>query len=175
MSLLEIGSVRTVAVSPDAVTVDCVPGANFRAQWGTEPLPFEPESYDEVYASHTLEHVPWFKTRVALLDVFKVLKSGGRFEVWVPDFNYIVDCYLKRRCGDGWRRYNEDGNPMLWTNGRIFTYGPGEENWHRAVFDAVHLRDCLESTGFIDVARIPRRMRGISHGAIDLGMIARKP
>lgn len=175
MTLLEIGSVRTGAVSPDAVTVDCAPGADHLAQWGVDPLPVEDASFDEVYASHTLEHVPWFNTQKALSEVFRVLKSGGGFEVWVPNFAYLVDCYQKKRCGDKWRRFNKQNNPMLWVNGRIFTYGPGEENWHRAVFDEAHLHECLASAGFVEITRIPQRTRGISHGPIDLGMLARKP
>lgn len=174
MKLLEIGSVKTVPVHPNAVTVDSIPGADHQVQWGDEPLPFPEESFDEVYTSHTLEHLPWFKTLPALREAERVLKLGGFIEVWVPDFGYLIESYLAGRCGDEWFKYNPDRDPMVWLNGRIFTYGPGEENWHRAVFDEAFLARCLLQAGFIHPKRIPRRTRGTSHGVIDLGMSAQK-
>lgn len=175
MRKLEIGSVRTGAVAPDFETLDCVPGADHLGHWGSEPLPFPDCSFDEVYSSHTLEHVPWFRSVEALRELSRVLKPGGVVELWVPDFRYVVECYLRGRCGDSWRRFNPSGDPRVWANGRIFTYGPGEENWHRAVFDGPHLRDCLAAAGFADVTLTKTRTRGFSHGPIDLGARAKKP
>lgn len=146
-------------------TMDIV-GGDLTGDWA-DGIPCEDEVYDEVYASHVLEHVPWFATQVALAEVWRVLRPGGMFEVWVPDFAYIVASYMGGACGDQWRAHNPDGDPMLWLNGRIFTRGPAP-NWHRAVFDAVSLRACMEKVGF----RVERatRTRGVSHGPIDLGM-----
>ena len=131
--------------------------------------------YDLVYASHVLEHVPWNRVNDALGEVFRVLRPGGEFEVWVPDFAYIVDCYLARRCGDQWRRFNPEGDPMKWVNGRVFTYGPKDGNWHHGCFDERYLAQCLSESGFVDVNAIPKRLRGVSHGEIDLGMRGFKP
>lgn len=157
---------------PGFDSLDSVPrrGVKYVARWGEEPLPIEACSYTFVFASHVLEHVPWNRTIAALREANRVLRPGGVLEVWVPDFAFIVDCYLRRRCGDRWRRDNPEGDPMLWVNGRVFTYGPGEENWHKACFDARHLRQCLQRAGFVGVERLDRRTRGVSHGAIDLGM-----
>ena len=63
---------------------------------------------------------------------------------------------------------------MVWLNGRLFTYGPNEENWHRAVFDDNSLNDHLADAGFKKVRTVPRRLRGTAHGPIDLGMQTRK-
>ncbi|MGE0709145.1 MAG: methyltransferase domain-containing protein [Planctomycetota bacterium] len=171
---LEIGSVRAGPVGPGFETLDTVPGADHRARWGEEPLPFPDGAFSEVYASHVLEHVPWYLTIGALREVQRILAPGGLFEVWVPDLRTIVACYLERRCGDGWRKHNPQGDPLLWVNGRLFTYGPGEENWHRAAFDAEHLAACLTRAGFARVEVTKRRTRGVSHGAIDLGALAWK-
>jgi SAM-dependent methyltransferase len=143
--------------------------------WGYELIPAARGTYDLVYASHVLEHVPWYKTVNALKDVWRILKPGGTIEVWVPNFWYLVQCYQERICGDRWKKHNRRRDPMLWLNGRLFTYGPGDDNWHRACFDGGHLANCLQQAGFTDVARIPRRTRGRSHGKIDLGMTGRKP
>ena len=169
---VEIGSERTGTYAPGVETLDVVPGADHCARWGAEPLPFADASFADVYASHVLEHVPWFQTQDALREVRRILAPGGRFEVWVPDFRHIVACYLAGRCGDTWRRSNPTSNPMLWANGRIFTYGPGEENWHRAVFDEAYLTHCLAEAGFSAVEITRERRRGVGHGPIDLGAVA---
>ena len=147
----------------------------YRACWGVEPLPIDDETCELVFASHVLEHVPWNRTKQALAEVYRILVSGGIFEVWVPNFGYIVECYHDNLCGDDWRRDNPNSCPMLWVNGRLFTYGPGDENWHRSCFDERYLRSCLEEAGFQNVVRLRHRTLGVSHGPIDLGMQGIKP
>lgn len=139
------------------------------ARWGEKPLPFPDGSCAEVYASHVLEHIPWTQTQSALKEVLRILEPGGKFEVWVPNFEYIAECYRKKMCGDKWRRENPEGDFMTWVNGRLFTYGPEEDNWHRACFDAESLCRHLTEAGFRDVKRLAARTRGVSHGPIDLG------
>jgi predicted SAM-dependent methyltransferase len=137
------------------------------------PLPIESNTYDLVYMSHILEHIPWFQTQAFLKEILRGLKTGGTIEVWVPDFGKIVDAYLKRKPGDPWRRDNPHGDFMVWVNGRIFTYGPGEENWHRAVFDEASLRQHLKASGFKHTQRL-QKPRGVDHGPINLGVAAVK-
>jgi len=157
-------------VHPSWDTLDAVdrPGVTFRAEWGAEPIPADDDTYDLVYASHVLEHVPWFQTRHALRETFRVLKPGGAVEIWVPDFRKIVAGYVESCCRDNWRKHNPAGDPMLWVNGRIFTYGPGA-NWHRACFDFDWLVKSLETAGFTDCRRLDRP-RGTDHGPINLGV-----
>jgi predicted SAM-dependent methyltransferase len=158
-------------------TLDMAGQATYHARWGFERLADRVGlmAYDEVYASHVLEHVLWNHTQYALRNVYEILKPGGLFEVWVPDFEYIVACYQRRVCGDQWRRDNSQGDPMLWVNGRIFTYGPKDNNFHQACFDYEHLSNCLSQAGFVEIERITQRKRGVSHGPIDLGVRCRRP
>jgi len=172
---LEIGPGRNPL--PGFETVDMTGEPTFLARWGFEDLSqgLGRGAFDEVYSSHALEHIPWNRTHVALTDVFNVLRPGGLFEVWVPDFEYIVGCYQNRVCGDDWRRDNPDGDPMLWVNGRIFTYGPEFDNFHLACFDYEHLSICLSRAGFVEIERLEKRTRGTSHGPIDLGIRCVRP
>ena len=175
MRCLEIGPGKNRVDGFETLDVIDRPGTTYVADWGNEPLPIPSETYDLVFASHVLEHVCWTRTQNALLEAKRILKQNGMLEVWVPNFAYIVECYHREICGDGWRRENPEADPMKWVNGRIFTYGPGEENRHRACFDERYLCRCLQKAGFRNVQRIAKRTLGIGHGPIDLGMRGVKP
>ena len=123
--------------------------------WGADPIPFVENTFDIVHSSHCLEHIPWYQTVDALREARRVLKPGGRMEVWVPDFAYIVKCYHEGCCGDRWRRYNKHGDFMRWVNGRLFAYERGnEQNFHRAVFDRPYLEQCFREAGFTTVTAL---------------------
>lgn len=170
MLALEIGPGRH-PVNQDWDIIDMVkrPYVNIVHDARILPLPLKSKRYDLVYMSHILEHIPWFDTAAFLKEIHRILKPGGEVEIWVPDFQYLVDCYKRDRIGDKWLKFNPKRDPMMWLNGRIFTYGPGEENWHHAVFDARYLRRCLKQAGFRHTTRL-KRPRGIDHGPINLGI-----
>lgn len=63
-------------------------------------LPFESESQDYVFASHTLEHCPLPK--LSLTEWFRVVKTGGHLVVIVPH----IFLYEKKFCLPS--RFNED-------------------------------------------------------------------
>lgn len=172
---LEIGPGKKPLTGFD--TFDCVGSPTYVGEWGKDCLTdiVGEAVYDEVYASHVLEHIMWNKTVKALRDVHPVLKPGGLLEIWVPNFAYIVECYTRQICGDKWRKHNPQSDPMLWVNGRLFTYGPGPENIHHACFDESHLANCLKQAGFVNIERLPKRKRGVSHGPVELGMTGRRP
>ena len=185
MRCLEIGPGPS-KIGLEWVTVDCrcraggpLGGPRDKiATWGQDALPFEDASFDLVYVSHVLEHVPWFRAKFAAAEAFRVLAPGGALEVWVPDFEYLVKCYQRGMCGDDWRKHNENDDPMTWLNGRLFTYGGpeglGDPNWHRAAYDWNNLFKLLKSAGFAGIARLCKP-RGHDHGPINLGMTGRKP
>jgi len=150
---LEIGPGNSIMPGWD--TLDCVdrPGITYLAKWGEDRLPIEDGTYNEVRSSHSLEHIPWYRTVDALLEVYRVLKPSGVFCVFVPDFARLCEDYLARRCGDRWGKFGAKGNPMLWFIGRTLGYGP-EYNWHKCLFDWEHLQDCLQQAGFRDITRL---------------------
>lgn len=133
------------------------------------PLPVGSNKYDLIYMSHILEHIPWFQTHDFLKEILRILKPGGEVEIWVPDFAKLVDAYQRQKILDTWFKFNPDKDFMTWINGRLFTYGPGEENWHRAAFDEKYLRRCLQRAGFRHTTRLTKP-RGYDHGPINLGV-----
>ena len=168
---LEIGP-KDKRITDTWETLDMLPGENVDIVADIRnPLPVKDDVYDLVYMSHVLEHVPWYQTTEVLKELYRILKNKGVLEVWVPDFKKVVGGYLDHSLirFDGWYRFNPERDPMLWVNGRIFTYGPGEDNWHRAVFDKKHLRNCMLKAGFVAIKKL-EQPRGIGHGWINLGM-----
>jgi len=177
MHILEIGPGEDGPTFPGSFTVDSVARKHITnvATWGTDNLPFEDGVFQYIYTSHVLEHVPWYKTKSALDEVYRVLAPSGKFEVWVPDFRKLVSVYLS---GDffqeDWTPLNDEREPMKWLAGRMFcgTRLEEESSWHRAVFDEAYLRRCLEGSGFKDVVRLedqPPEQR-VNHKFINLGM-----
>lgn len=151
------------------------PNLTYKHDVRDTPFPVPANHYDLVYMSHVLEHVPWFKTDEVLSEIYRITKPRGKVEIWVPDLKKLIEGYLNpdRIKNDGWYKFNPDRDPVRWFNGRMFTYGPGDENWHRAVFDEEYLHRCLRKAGFRDCHRLAKP-RGYDHGWINLGMMGVK-
>jgi len=151
-------------------------------------LPFKDNTFDLIYASHILEHIPWYKTEEVLKEWGKILKPGGQLEVWVPDGVKICETLLKAELEgvnltekDGWYKFNPRQDPCVWAAGRIFTYGngtgnPTHPNWHRAIFTPRYLKELFNLTGLVNVREMDHsEVRGYDHGWINLGVKGTKP
>ncbi len=152
-----------------------------------ERLPFPDATFELVYASHILEHVPWYQTVQALKEWRRVLTPNGWLEVWVPDGLKIAKAFVAAESGgskdfhkDGWYRLNPRKDPCVWMSGRVFTYGDGKgtldsPNWHRALFSPRHLQQCFVDAGFVHVQRMDlKEVRAKNHGWINLGVKGQK-
>jgi len=150
-----------------------------------KPLPFPSDTFDVIYASHILEHIPWFRTEEVLREWVRILAPEGRLEIWVPDGEVICQTILDHSRGrpnnlhlDGWRKRNPESDPYLWANGRLF-YGATEDypSWHKAVFTESSLKDLYRRLGLADVRRAaPNEYRSGSHGDehVNLGVFGTK-
>ena len=142
------------------------------------------ETYDLVYMSHVLEHVPWYLVITVLKEIKRILKPGGSIEVWVPDFNKFVFMYITKQPQLDWplspehSEFNPSKNILTWLNMRLLggfkdkKYGfgkQGSECWHKTLFDYQHLGNCLLSVGFKNIKQL-NVPRGYDHGFINLGM-----
>lgn len=151
-------------------------------------LPFDDDTFELIYASHVLEHLPWYQSGDVLREWLRVLAPGGTLEVWVPNGLKICQAFIDAEAGDSsgmnednWFRFNPDHDPCAWAAGRIFTYGDGKgtldhPNWHRALFSPRRLRQLFEQAGFAAVREMqPSEVRGTDHGWINLGVRGVKP
>lgn len=176
MKKLEIGpGVKSIGSDWECMDMVVRPHVQYVHDIRKFPYPFMDNSFDLVYMSHILEHIPWFQTDSCLKEIKRILKPGGVVEIWVPDLEKLVQAYLNPELNekDGWYKYNPEKDPTKWFNGRLFTYGPGEENWHRAAFDKRYLSKCLGDAGFSDIKKL-ENPRGYDHGWINLGMSGSK-
>jgi len=55
---------------------------------------FSNETIDEIYASHVFEHIPQKKIKETLNGINRVLKTGGKFYVSVPDVDILFHFFL---------------------------------------------------------------------------------
>jgi len=150
------------------------PNVDFVAKWGYEPLPFAEATWDYVYASHVLEHIPWNMAKGALQELFRILKPSGRLELHVPDFDiFIREYYLKKQGQPGWFPHY-----MQWLNCRTFgrdvrTYDAAAH--HVAIYNREYLYWLLKQIGFVGMTEAPPPKGPEKHTGIDLAVLARKP
>lgn len=64
-----------------------------------EGIPLPDESYDVVYHSHVLEHLPREEAAGFIGECFRVLKKGGVIRVVVPDLEQVMREYLRNLDG----------------------------------------------------------------------------
>lgn len=95
---------------------------------------------DEIYSSHTLEHIKRTDLLQLLLEWNRVLKYEGNLRISVPDFEKIVKVYSK----------NNNISEIL---GLI--NGGQRDNFdvHYTVFDFTTLSEILETCGFKEIRR----------------------
>lgn len=184
---LEIGS-GTEKI-PGFETLDIVPGRRVDYVLDcTKKLPFRDQAFDVIYASHVLEHVPWYMAQPTLNEWVRILKSGGQLEVWVPDAVKICKAFVDAELFqnnyihlDGWYRFNPEKDPCVWAAGRTYTYGDGRgnpksPNWHRSLFSARYLKLIMKRAGLENISDLTREeIRGYDHGWINLGVKGTKP
>lgn len=150
----------------------------------SNPLPFEVGSFDLIYASHVLEHIPWHQIRGAVADWVRILKPGGTIEIWVPDGYKLcrLFCDLDEKLDvgvwrDGWSPNGLVDSSYMWANGRLL-YGVRDDypSWHKSVITPGFLEEILGAAGVCNIQRMDSsQVRGHDHGWINLGLKGVKP
>jgi predicted SAM-dependent methyltransferase len=103
-------------------------------------LPFDPDTVNEIYGAHLLEHFPLDELeRVVLPSWRRVLRPGGTLRLVVPDSGAMLDEYA--------------GGRLSFEDLRLVTYGDQEYDgdFHFTMFTAESLAELLNVAGFDDV------------------------
>ena len=115
-------------------------------------MPFDPGTFDLIYASHVLEHVHRHQIVATLFHWAQTLKEGGVLRLAVPDFDAVV------------RRYQSTKNlPELM--GLLYGGQNHPKNNHFVTFDEATLRDSLKRAGLTRVR--PWDWRTTEHAEYD--------
>lgn len=94
------------------------------------------ETFDEVYASHILEHFNRFEVKGVLMEWTKLIRPGGVIDIVVPDVREIA------------RQLTENFIDLEFFNYLMFGGNDYQYNVHKYGFDVVSLGTMLEAQGF---------------------------
>ena len=175
--LLEIGPGRKRIENFETLNIVGGPNVDYVYD-AAKQLPFKDRAFDLIYASHILEHIPWYQTKQVLKEWARIIKPGGSLEVWVPDGHKICKVMLeadeKKTEGipDNWKKKNPNNCPYLWVNGRIF-YGVRNDypSWHKAIFSYSYLEKIFRALNFSNIIQMDElNLRGEARGPINLGI-----
>lgn len=145
------------AVSPEGF----MPRGNAHSQTAIFPLPHSDNSVDEVRASHCLEHFPHQQVPEVLKDWARVLRPGGTLRIAVPDFGKIAENYLA-------------GQPQI-TEGYVMGGQTDAADFHKAIFDAAHLRKLLAGAGLMLIREWKSEIDDCASLPISLNLSGVKP
>jgi len=119
-------------------------------------LPLSPGTCDVLYSSHVLEHLSLEDLRIALANVFSLLKPGGIFRLVVPDLEIEARKYLES---------DEDGRAITFlqaislgkaTRARTISGWLHEligNAYHLWMWDFLGLEAELKKVGFTEIRR----------------------
>jgi len=111
-------------------------------------IPCETESVDEIYASHVCEHLSYQnELAIALAEMFRVLKPGGRLMVSVPDLDILCRLFISPHLSE------QDRYHIM----RIMMGGQTDpHDFHKAGFTETILAAFLSNAGFAEMRRVDR-------------------
>ena len=108
---------------------------------------FKDNSVDLIYSSHAFEYFDRLQAEKVLAEWRRVLKVGGVLRLAVPDFEAIVNVYLKYK-----KNLEHQGilGPLY---GRWEIPGTKKVIYHKTAYDFKSLKKLLEKCGFKNVHR----------------------
>lgn len=94
--VLDVGC-GTYKIHPDLLGVDAYsdsPNVNVQAyMWD---MPFADNSVDGLFCMMALEHISKFQVMPTLVEFYRVLKTGAKFIILVPDLIWILKEFIKK-------------------------------------------------------------------------------
>lgn len=139
------------------VSVDADPACRPDVVATVPPLPYDTGTVVEIYCGHLLEHFDYDGGQGLLRECYRVLASGGRLTVVVPDTRLI----LRRWLGQAATRVEMPAG--RWWDIRdlddvcaTFLYSTYQASRHQWSYDSGTLRRALERAGFVPLVEVDR-------------------
>jgi len=115
---------------------------------------FEKESIDEIYASHVFEHVPQKKIISTLSGINRVLKTGGKFYVSVPDIDVLFKFFLTPLKDYATKIGKTEGEIKMHVLKMIFGGQTDEYDFHYFGWNFGFLKSALEKAKFTKIEKV---------------------
>lgn len=107
-------------------------------------LPYEPGTVSEIYAGHILEHFRFDEGKKALRYWYMLLRPGGIISVVVPDFDFLVQEYVKNPTPENLIVLND-----------TYIYSGIQPSPHQYAYSAALVKKVMTDAGFINIERMP--------------------
>lgn len=126
----------------------------------TKKFKYEDGSVSYIYSSHTFEHFSFAESTFVLSECYRVMKKGGIIRIIVPDFEAVLEVYLKLKKEDPAKAalaftnqsgYFEIPQPES-LRGAVKYYFQRKNN-HRFLYDEAALSGQLSAAGFSNIKR----------------------
>jgi len=136
----------------------------------TEPFQLDDNSVDAIYTSHTLEHIlPEYQENV-FSEMYRVLRSGGKIRIVVPDVERAIRAYVDKdytfllSSNNPGKMGSLLDDPLCYLSSWFFTYYSEEKSkrvgrrpflgGHVMAFNFNILKQYLCKAGFSDICRM---------------------
>jgi len=106
-------------------------------------LPYRPNTADEIYCGHLLEHLSWDEGQGALKHWLDILKPGGEIRIVVPDFDILAKRYFDNPTPGDLKHLND-----------FYIYSYVQESPHRYFYSAGLLKMAMGTAGFKKVEQL---------------------
>jgi len=107
-------------------------------------LPYDPDTVDEIYCGHMLEHLTWDEGQNALKHWLSILKPGGVIRIVVPNFDVLA------------RNYFDNPTPMEMKKlNDYFIFSYVQDSLHRYCYSAGLLKAAMVAAGFTGIEPLP--------------------
>lgn len=153
---LEFGSGGKAKEGFNSVDIRAVEGITYVCQAWEIDRHVNHNTVEEIYSRHFFEHLTFPQADMTLKAWMRILVSGGKVEMIVPDIKFHMEQFL-----DPNRKSKKTSTGLSWESWALAGFcgwqrGELNDVWdvHKAIYDFPLLRDLLIDHGFADVKRI---------------------
>ena len=108
---------------------------------------FKDNSISEVYASHVFEHVKYIDVKKTLSGIYRILTSGGKFYISVPNMNVLFRQFLEKK---------NQTKTKIKIMRMIFGGQIDEYDFHYFGWDFELLSGLLKNVGFEEIEKVEK-------------------
>ena len=121
----------------------------------------EEDAADNIFCSHTLEHMPKQNMILALKNIYKMMKKNGCFRLVVPNLKARIEHYIKTKDADQFVELigmGQRNSPINFLGKLRGLFGNSLHKW---MYDEQSMMNYLSEVGFINIKKCEFNDSGI--------------